>query len=65
MYICHCRAVSDRTIRAEIELGAIDEDDIGDRCGAGTRCGSCLDEIRRLCHESSVDVRRTPALVGS
>jgi bacterioferritin-associated ferredoxin len=65
MYICHCQAVSDRTIRAELELGAVDEDDIGDRCGAGTRCGSCLDEIRRLCHESSVDVRRAPALVGS
>ena len=47
MYICHCRAVSDRTIRAEIELGAVDEDEIGDRCGAGTRCGSCVDEIRR------------------
>jgi len=64
MYICHCRAVSDRTIRAEIELGAEDEDDIGDRCGAGTRCGSCLDEIRRLCHEIRIDIR-TPALVGS
>jgi bacterioferritin-associated ferredoxin len=65
MYVCHCQAVSDRTIRAEIELGAVDEDDIGHRCGAGTRCGSCLDEIRRLCHEIGVDVRRTPALLGS
>ena len=64
MYICHCRAVSDRTIRAEIELGAVDEEDIGDRCGAGTRCGSCVDEIRRLCHEVSLEVRRSPVLVA-
>jgi bacterioferritin-associated ferredoxin len=64
MYICHCRAVSDRTIRAEIELGAIDEDDIGERCGAGTSCGSCVDEIRRLCHEIRVEVRRAPVLVA-
>ncbi len=64
MYVCHCRAVSDRAIRTEIELGAVDEDDIGDRCGAGTRCGSCVDEIRRLCHEIGVEVRR-PALVAS
>ncbi|HEX2383795.1 MAG TPA: (2Fe-2S)-binding protein [Acidimicrobiales bacterium] len=64
MYVCHCRAVSDRTIRAEIELGAMDEDEIGDRCGAGTRCGSCVDEIRRLCHEVRLEVRRTPVLVA-
>jgi len=64
MYVCHCHAVSDRTIRAEIELGAVDEDDIGDRCGAGTQCGSCVDEIRRLCHEIRLDIRRTPALAA-
>jgi bacterioferritin-associated ferredoxin len=64
MYICHCRAVSDRAIRAEIELGAVDEEDIGDRCGAGTRCGSCVDEIRRLCREVSLEVRRSPVLVA-
>jgi bacterioferritin-associated ferredoxin len=62
MYVCHCHAISDRTIRAEIELGAVDEDDIGDRCGAGTRCGSCVEEIRRLCHEIQLDIRGTPAL---
>ena len=64
MYVCHCRGVSDRTIRAEIELGAVDEDDIGDRCGAGTRCGSCVDEIRRLCHAIRLDVCRSPVLIG-
>jgi bacterioferritin-associated ferredoxin len=65
MYVCHCHAVSDRAIKAEIELGAIDEDDVGDRCGAGTRCGSCLDEIRRLCHETRLELRHAPLLVAS
>jgi bacterioferritin-associated ferredoxin len=65
MYVCHCQAVSDRTIRAEIELGAVDVDDIGDRCGAGTRCGSCLDEIRRLCHDVHVELRSAPVLLAS
>jgi bacterioferritin-associated ferredoxin len=63
MYICHCHAVSDRTIRSEVELGALDEFDIADRCKAGTRCGSCVDEIRRLCEETSVEVR-VPVLAG-
>jgi bacterioferritin-associated ferredoxin len=64
MYVCHCHSVSDRTIRAEIELGAINEDEVGDRCGAGTHCGSCLDEIRRLCHETRLEVPRPSALVA-
>jgi bacterioferritin-associated ferredoxin len=65
MYVCHCHAVSDRTIRAELESGALDEGDIGDRCGAGTRCGSCVNEIRRLCDEIRVEVQRTPVLLAS
>ena len=65
MYVCHCRAVTDRAIRAEIELGAVDADDVSDRCGAGTRCGSCLDEIRRLCHDTRLEARSTPVLLAS
>jgi bacterioferritin-associated ferredoxin len=64
MYVCSCHAVSDRTIRAEIERGAVDEFDIADRCGAGTHCGSCVDEVRRLCDEIRVQVQGTPVLVG-
>lgn len=41
MVVCHCNAVNDRVIRAEIEAGVLDADELADRCGAGTRCGSC------------------------
>jgi len=40
--------VTDRTIRAAIGSGATTVEEIGRRCGAGTRCGGCwpvLDEL--------------------
>ncbi len=48
MYVCSCRGVTDRTIRATIQGGAETVEEIGRRCGAGTRCGGCwpvLDEL--------------------
>ena len=49
MYVCSCRGVTDHEIRDEIERGARDEHDIALRCGAGVDCGTCVDEVRRLC----------------
>jgi bacterioferritin-associated ferredoxin len=43
--VCHCRVVNDRRIRVEVECGALSVDEIADRCGAGTRCGSCRPTI--------------------
>ena len=51
MIVCHCRAVSDRVIRAAIEYGADHEERLGERCDAGRRCGGCLPALRRLLEE--------------
>lgn len=48
MVVCHCAAVNDRAIRAEIEAGALDADALADRCGAGGRCGSCRPVIEAI-----------------
>ena len=48
MYICHCRAVTDRSIKAAVLEGARDAVAIGERCGAGTHCGGCLPALRAL-----------------
>ena len=51
MIVCHCRAVNDGRVRAEIEAGASCEADLGLRCGAGTGCGGCLPALERLLAE--------------
>ena len=45
MVVCHCKAVNDTRLRAEIAAGAVDADDLADRCGAGSQCGGCYETI--------------------
>jgi bacterioferritin-associated ferredoxin len=60
MFVCHCRAVTDREIREAIAAGASDLDEVGSRCGAGITCGGCCPLIQELLAEW----RTEPALVG-
>lgn len=46
MIVCLCHAVSDRDLDRVIEEGASTVEEIGQRCGAGTDCGTCLGELR-------------------
>jgi bacterioferritin-associated ferredoxin len=66
MIVCHCRAVSDKRVRSELANGAQDEIDVAMACGAGTGCGSCVDEIRRLCDDAtrSLCANAKPVLVA-
>ena len=48
MVVCHCAAVNDRAIRAEIEAGAVDADALAERCGAGGGCGQCRPVIEAI-----------------
>ncbi|HEV7755240.1 MAG TPA: (2Fe-2S)-binding protein [Mycobacteriales bacterium] len=45
MFACLCFAVTDEELDAAIDAGARTEEQVGDTCGAGTGCGSCLDRI--------------------
>jgi bacterioferritin-associated ferredoxin len=60
MVVCHCSAVHDRAIRAEIMAGALDADALAERCGAGARCGSCrpvIEAILATVPEAAVAIR--------
>lgn len=42
-------------MRSAIRAGARCEDSVGEACGAGTGCGSCLDRIVDLIEEENAD----------
>jgi bacterioferritin-associated ferredoxin len=44
--VCICHPTSDRDVDAVIDDGARTVQDIGRRCGAGTVCGACVEELR-------------------
>jgi bacterioferritin-associated ferredoxin len=59
MFVCSCRAVSDRTVAAVIASGARTVEEIARRCGAGAQCGGCWPELERLLAEQrDRDVQR-------
>jgi bacterioferritin-associated ferredoxin len=62
LYACICARVRESEVRAAIRGGALTEDSVGDACGAGTGCGTCLDRICDLIdEESAVGIRPTMA----
>lgn len=62
MIVCHCRVVSDRHVRAAIDEGARDLCGVAAACGAGTGCGGCLPELRRILADRgcAADLHLTP-----
>lgn len=56
MIVCICARVRESEIREVVRAGAKTEDSVGDACGAGTGCGTCLDRIAEIL-ESSVSRR--------
>ena len=61
MYVCICSRVRECEIRRVIRAGAHTEDAVGDECGAGTGCGTCLDRVADLI-EAEVPDAVLPAL---
>ena len=61
MYVCICNAVTEQEVRAHVVSGARTESEVGMRCAAGTRCGSCLDRICDIIDEVAPDCAAAPA----
>jgi bacterioferritin-associated ferredoxin len=50
--ICQCHGVSDRKVRRAIHHGARTIEELGELCGAGTRCGGCHPNLMALLPDS-------------
>lgn len=59
--VCHCEAVSERSVRKAIRRGACSVEAVADLCGAGSRCTGCVPVVQELLDryrsEAGVDVR--------
>jgi bacterioferritin-associated ferredoxin len=51
MLVCSCLAVFESTVRNTIAAGASCVDSVGERCGAGRDCGTCIEHIEELLEE--------------
>ncbi len=51
MIVCHCRAVSDRTIRASIRDGASTLEAVSECTGAAQCCGGCEPTVADILDE--------------
>ena len=48
MIVCHCKGITDRTIRNLVREGVSSPRDVGLACEAGMCCGGCRPLIDRL-----------------
>jgi bacterioferritin-associated ferredoxin len=48
LIVCQCRRITDRQVRAAVERGADDLEDLAFACGAGTDCRGCRETLEAL-----------------
>jgi bacterioferritin-associated ferredoxin len=54
--VCICARVAECELRRVVRAGARTEDAVGDACGAGSHCGTCLDRVESIIVEESLEV---------
>jgi len=57
MYVCLCRAVTDREIHQAVDGGVDHVDQLEELCGIGTGCGGCRNVAQELIDARLADSR--------
>lgn len=60
MYVCICKAVSEKGILRAVDAGATTLKDLRERTGLGTGCGKCVPQAYQLLRDT-LDRRHSPA----
>jgi bacterioferritin-associated ferredoxin len=58
VYICHCKAVTDVSIRSAIDRGARTIDEVSAHCRAGTGCRGCWPVLFEMLERLGVSEQR-------
>ncbi len=64
MYICVCRAVTERHIHAAVRDGAKSMKDLRDTLGVGTECGSCGSCAKQCLREAKNNAAAGDNIIG-
>lgn len=54
MFVCICKAVSDKAIKQAIAEGADSIRDLKARLGVGSQCGKCVSQASQILHNELV-----------
>ena len=49
--VCNCLSITNGMIKDAVDSGASTVEEVQDITGAGTVCGACLDDVKRLVDE--------------
>jgi len=55
MYVCLCKAITDKQIIEAVDTGVRDFDDLQDNLGVATNCGACREYAQELVSERLAD----------
>jgi bacterioferritin-associated ferredoxin len=64
MIVCHCKAISDRTIRQAVREGACSFREVALQSNAGRNCGGCRPAVLDVIEEETAERDRAPASVS-
>lgn len=56
MYVCGCRAVTDRQVRKAVGAGARTAAEVALLTGAASRCGTCIDLVHAVMEAAGAPV---------
>ena len=54
MFVCMCMAVTESDVRGCVRAGAGTVEEVSERTGASTGCGSCLETVRLVIEGGSI-----------
>jgi len=61
MYVCICKAVTDREIREAVQEGATTVRSLRKQLGCTGQCGKCKQQVREIRDETLADPHEAPA----
>ncbi|MCB5225967.1 bacterioferritin-associated ferredoxin [Alishewanella sp. 16-MA] len=65
MFICVCKAVSDKAIKQAIAEGADSMRSLKNQLGVGSQCGKCLCQASQLLHNELVKQQVSDKVIDS